>query len=261
VKTTKCLFGVAAALSLSGCIQTGPAVSGAAGGATSIGASDSLQRCSEPLGTLAVDDSRRQGWWSTYSQNAQVTTLEPMIRLVVQQSNCFVITSLGSSDVDSRINQIMAQQRGGDFRAGSNVHRGQRVVADYYMQPSIVLGSGSNIGGTIQGLSGAFGGPRIPVSLPSFSQSSAQVVLSMFDMRAGTQLTAAEGSGTASNYGALVAGLGGGAAGFSSTPAGQASLSAFVDAYNKMVVALRNYKAQNVRGGLGTGGQIRPQGR
>ena len=36
--------------------------------------------------------------------------------------------------------------------------------------------------------------------------------------------------------------------------------SAFVDAYNKMVVALREYKAQTVRGGLGTGGRLGVQG-
>jgi hypothetical protein len=32
---------------------------------------------------------------------------------------------------------------------------------------------------------------------------------------------------------------------------------AFIDAYNKMVVSLRSYKAQDVKGGLGRGGQLK----
>jgi hypothetical protein len=32
---------------------------------------------------------------------------------------------------------------------------------------------------------------------------------------------------------------------------------AFIDAYNKMVVALRNYRAQDVKGGMGRGGQLK----
>ena len=58
-----------------------------------------------------------------------------------------------------------------------------------------------------------------------------------------------------------MAGFGGGAAGalggYQRTPAGQATVAAFVDSYNKMVVALQNYRAQEVRGGLGTGGRLR----
>jgi hypothetical protein len=58
-----------------------------------------------------------------------------------------------------------------------------------------------------------------------------------------------------------LSGLGGGAAGglggFSRTPEGKATVAAFIDAYNKMVVALRSYKAQDVQGGLGRGGQLK----
>jgi len=50
-------------LALTGCLAStvtqgtgGSAVSGAAGGGTSAGASNSLERCDQTLGTLAVDD-------------------------------------------------------------------------------------------------------------------------------------------------------------------------------------------------------------
>jgi hypothetical protein len=51
-------------------------------------------------------------------------------------------------------------------------------------------------------------------------------------------------------------GAAGGLSGFSKTPGGKATVAAFIDAYNKMVVALRSYKAQDVKGGLGRGGQL-----
>jgi hypothetical protein len=43
----------------------------------------------------------------------------------------------------------------------------------------------------------------------------------------------------------------------SRTPAGKATVAAFVDAYNGLVRALRNYKAQDVKGGLGRGGTLK----
>ena len=37
-------------------------------------------------------------------------------------------------------------------------------------------------------------------------------------------------------------------------------VAAFTDSYNNIVRAVRNYKAQEVQGGLGTGGQLGVQG-
>ena len=93
-------------------------------------------------------------------------------------------------------------------------------------------------------------------------QNSTGVTMSLLDIRSGVQVAASEGSSTASRFGAGLAGAGfgygGGAlSGFTRTPQGQATLAAFVDAYNKLVVATRNYRAQSVRGGSGTGGLLR----
>ena len=51
--------------------------------------------------------------------------------------------------------------------------------------------------------------------------------------------------------------VGGGLGGFSRSPEGKATVAAFMDAYNNMVISLRNYKAQEVKGGLGRGGQLK----
>jgi len=48
--------------------------------------------------------------------------------------------------------------------------------------------------------------------------------------------------------------------GYTNTPEGKVIAGAFADAYNNLVKAAKNYKAQEVRGGLGTGGRLGVQG-
>ena len=85
-------------------------------------------------------------------------------------------------------------------------------------------------------------------------------MLTMIDNRSGVQLAAAEGSSKNMDLG-FVGGLfgGGGFAGGSSwskTPEGKVLTAAFLDSYNQLVKATKNYKAQKVEGGLGTGGTL-----
>ena len=44
--------------------------------------------------------------------------------------------------------------------------------------------------------------------------------------------------------------------GYQNTPQGKVLTAAFMDAYNNMVISIRNYKTQEVRGGLGQGGNL-----
>ncbi|MDP2417143.1 MAG: hypothetical protein U1D25_01750 [Hydrogenophaga sp.] len=257
-------------LALAGCVTPGgglispgsssAAASGAAAGGDSSGANPNLERCSAPLGTLAVDDGRGKEWYASFGAATKVTTIEPLLRLAVQQSNCFVITSMGSNRTESKISAITDKQRNsGDFRAGSRQQKGQRVAADYFMEPSIIIDNDST-GKLAGGLAGLIGGnfARIAGSVES---KVSVVTLSLFDIRSGVQIAAAEGNATATNFGAALGAFGGGAAaglgGFSRTPDGKATVAAFVDAYNGMVISLRDYKAQEVKGGLGKGGSLR----
>ena len=258
-----CSFGVAACVNGGGGFLTqgtsGTAVEGAAAGGTSVGASSSLARCDETLGTLAVDDGRDSAWYYSFYSATNVTTIEPLLRLAAQQSNCFVITSIGNLRLDSRMSNITQVQRNsGEFRPGSRQQAGQRVAADYFLEPRIIInndslgGVGAALGGLVGGTFGAVAG--------ALETRSSVVTLSLFDIRSQVQLAAAEGSATATNFGAAAAalggGVGGGLGGFSTTPEGKATVAAFIDAYNGMVQAVRNYQAQDVRGGLGTGGVL-----
>lgn len=261
---------MAATLVLAGCanpagglISTGTAptaATGAAGGATSVNANQSLERCDKPLGTLAVDDGRGKEWYASFGATTKITTIEPLIRLAVQQSNCFVITSVGNNRTESKLSNITDKQRNsGEFRAGSKQQKGQRVAADYYMEPAIIIDNDST-GQLAAGVGSMFG--SVGALVGGAMQSKASVVtLTMFDIRSGVQLSISEGNATATNFGAALGAFGGGAAGglggFSRTPEGKATVAAFMDAYNNMVISLRNYKAQEVKGGLGRGGQLK----
>jgi hypothetical protein len=240
--------------------NAGTAATGAAGGSTSVGANSGLQRCAAPMGTLAVDDGREKDWWGSYGQASGVTTIEPLIRLAVQQSNCFVITSIGNNRTESKISAITQKQRNsGEFRAGSKQQKGQRVAADYYLEPQFIIDNDST-GKLVGALGGLFGGTAGAIAGNMESKVSV-VTLTMYDIRSGVQISISEGNATATNYGAAFGALGGGAAaglgGFSRTPAGKASVAAFIDAYNNMVISLKNYKAQEVEGGLGKGGTLK----
>lgn len=262
---------LALSLALAGCgggglISTGTsntAATGSAGGATSVNANSSLQRCDAPLGTLAVDDGRDKEWWGSFGRETQVTTIEPLIRLAVQQSNCFVITAIGNNRTESKISAITDKQRNsGEFRAGSKQQKGQRVAADYYLEPAVVIDNEST--GQLAGALGGLLGSRnrnLGVLAGSLESKASVVTMTLLDIRSGVQIAISEGNATATNYGAALGAFGpsagGTLGGFSRTPAGKATVAAFTDAYNNMVISLRNYKAQEVKGGLGRGGQLK----
>lgn len=258
----------AGALALSGCVATMPevgggsksAVTGAAGGASAEGANSSLERCDQSLGTLGVVEDQNATWYQ-YLRNYKLGSTVPVLRMMIQQSNCFVIVERGAAMANMNVERQL--QQSGEMRAGSNMQKGQMVAADYTMSPSIQFsqntgGVGGGLGGFSRGL-GVFGALAGGVKT-----NEASTTLIMIDNRSGVQLAAAEG--TAKNmdfnvFGGLFGGLaGGGAGGYSSTPEGKIIIAAFADSYNQLVKAVRNYKAQTVKGGLGTGGTLGVQG-
>ena len=272
--TLTLLAPLSLAVLLAGCVTPGgglvssgsksaTAVSGSAAGANSDNANSNLERCASPLGTLAVDDGRGKEWWGSFGRETNITTIEPLLRLAVQQSNCFVITSIGNNKTESKISNITDKQRNsGEFREGSRQQKGQRVAADYYLEPSIIIDNDSvgQLAGSLGGLLGQRN-RNLGVLAGALESKSSVVTLTLFDIRSSVQIGISEGNSTATNFGAA-AGLfgpsaGAGLGGFSKTPAGKATVAAFVDAYNNLVISLRNYKAQEVKGGLGKGGTLK----
>ncbi len=254
----------AAIFALSGCVATTPeigggsktAVTGSAGGETASGANSQLERCSETLGTLGVVEDQNATWYQTLRSYKLGSTV-PVLRLMIQQSNCFVIVERGAAMHNMNVERNL--QRSGEMRAGSSMGPGQMVAADYTMSPSITFSQNTGgVGGGLAGLSrslGVFG-----ALAGGMKQNEASTTLIMIDNRSGVQLAAAEGSAKNMDFNLFGSAFGwaGGAAagGYSNTPEGKIIIASFTDSYNQLVKAVRNYKAQTVRGGLGTGGRL-----
>ena len=233
-------------------------VSGAAGGESAEGQNTSLEKCNETLGTLAIEEDTNAPWYYALRDH-QLGSTVPVLRLMIQQSNCFVIVERGRS-----MNNVMRERelaRDDESRAGSNFQKGQLVSADYTMSPAIQFsgktGGGSAFGGGLVGsVFGAVAG--------SIGRNEASTTLLLIDNRSGVQISAAEGTAKNFDFGMFGAAFGGGGfgggGGYANTPQGKVVTAAFADSFNQMVKALRNYKAQTVKGGLGTGGRLGVQG-
>lgn len=230
---------------------------GSAGGATAEGANSQLEKCDHSLGTLAVVEDQSAPWYVTLSQYKLGSTV-PVLRMLIQQSNCFVVVERGRAM--NNMMQERAIDKSGEMRGGSNFQKGQMVAADYTMSPSITFsqkGTGG-VGGALGGF-GLFGSVAGMVA-GGLKSNEASTTLLMIDNRSGVQLAAAEGSAKNFDFnlfgGMFGGGIGAGAGGYSNTPEGKILIAAFMDSYNQLVKATRNYKAQTVKGGLGTGGTL-----
>lgn len=255
---------ITAALAVSGCSTTPSlggnkgTVSGAAGGGNVEGENTSLEKCPESLGTLAIDEDTNAPWYYALREH-QLGSTVPVLRLMIQQSNCFVIVERGRS-----MDNVMRERefaRGDESRAGSNFQKGQLVAADYTMSPSIQF-SGKTGGGKLMG--GGLVGGVLGMVAGSMGKNEASTTLLLIDNRSGVQIAAAEGTAGNFDFGLMGAAFGGGGfgggGGYAKTPQGKVVVAAFADSYNQMVKAVRNYRAQMVKGGLGTGGRLGVQG-
>ena len=232
---------------------------GGAGGATSEGASSQLERCDESFGTMAVVEDQGAPWYGNLAQYKLGSTV-PVLRMMVQQSNCFVVVERGRAM--SNMMQERTLEQSGELREGSSFGKGQMVAADYTMSPSITF-SKKGTGGVGGALGGVFG--RIAGAVAGGLKSNeASTTLLLIDNRSGVQLAAAEGSAKNFDFaiggGIFGGGAGGALGGYTDTPEGKILTAAFMDSYNKLVRAVRNYRAQTVKGGLGTGGRLGVQG-
>lgn len=251
---------------LSGCstMQTGSGsakteATGAAGGANSQNANAQLTHCGAPIGTIAIVEDSNAPWYGILTAQMQLGSTTPVLKLMIQQSNCFVIVDRGRA-----MNNMMQERQlnqSGELRRHSNFGKRQLVSADYSLSPSITF-SNNNAGG-VGAIAAGFLGP-IGLLAGSLHAKEASTVLTLDDNRSGVQVAAAEGSAKSWDIGGLGGLLGGGFAGlgggYANTAEGKVIVAAFMDSYNGIVKAVQNYKAQNVQGGLGTGGHLAVQG-
>ncbi len=226
--------------------EGGSVVQGGAGTSGVTTDSTGLAHCDKPMGALAVVEPQDAvtAALSNYSLQSPVG----IIRMMVQQSNCFIVVERGQGM------QNMMQERAlmdsGQLRQNSNIGGGQMVVADFIMTPSIVFsddnagGVGGALGGALGGLIGGRAGSVIGGLAGGLKFKEAQTSMLLADARSGVQVAAAEGSARKAdlNLGGFMFGGGGGGAlgGYSSTDEGKIIAASLVDNYNNIVMVVRN---------------------
>ena len=233
---------------------------GSAGGANSDNANAQLERCDRPFGTVAIVEDQQAEWYRYLTSEYKLTSTVPVLRLLIQQSNCFIVVDRGRAMNNMKQERELMQS--GELRAGSNFGKGQMVSADYTITPEVIFsqkgtgGIGGGMGGWV-GVAAAVAG--------SIKTNEAATLLMLTDHRSGVQVAAAEGSSSNTDFalGGLLAGggVGGGLGGYTNTPQGKVIAGAFMDAYNQLVRAARNYSPQSMGDRqMGTGGRLDVEG-
>ena len=121
-------FVTLAVLPLAGCanmmaVQMGDdsartPVTGAAAGSTIQNANAQIERCDNSLGTLAVIEDQTQPWFYQLTREYNLTSTVPLIRMLIQQSNCFVVVDRGRAFNQLEMERQLRQS--GELRAGSS---------------------------------------------------------------------------------------------------------------------------------------------
>ena len=217
--------------------QGGSVVKGAAGTDGSTG-DNGLEHCPKPMGALAVVEPQHEVLLALSRYHLQSPV--GLIRLMVQQSNCFIVVERGVGMQNLMQERQLASA--GETRQGSNMGGGQMVTADFVLTPSVVF-SENNAGG-IGGAAGGLLGGKFAAAAGGLKFKEAQTSMLVADSRSSVQVAAAEGSTKKADLrlgGMLVGGSGGAAlGGYGNTNEGKIIAAAFMDNYNNVVKVVRN---------------------
>lgn len=201
--------------------------------------------CAKKIGVMAVVEPD-QRWWEPLGLGSP----EALIKMFVNKSKCFTLVDRGKGMDAAKAERELASQ--GDLRVGSNVGKGQVKAADYVLVPDLISknknAGGNAVGGILGGMvGGAFGAVLGGVNM---KKKTADVMLTVTDVRSSEQVAMTEGHATKTDIGwgaggGLFAGGFGaaGASGYSDTEIGKVITMAYLDAYVKLV---------NELGGLST---------
>ena len=206
-----------------------------------------IPNCTHKIGTLAVHEPQNR-WWDGLGLESP----EALLKVFVMKSGCFTLVDRGAGFAMAQQERALAS--GGQLQQGSNVGMGQVKAADYILVPDIVTkngnASGTNVGGILGGFIG--GGVGALVSNINISSKTADVVLTITNVRTSEQQAMEEGHGSKTDVGFGFGGGWGGWGGFGgagisnyqNTAIGQVVVLAYIEAYTKLVGDLGGLSAQ-----------------
>jgi curli biogenesis system outer membrane secretion channel CsgG len=192
------------------------------------------------MGAVAVVEPQDEilGYLRRYNLQSPVS----LIRLMIQQSNCFIVVERGLGMKNAMQERALAGS--GELRQDSNVGGGQMVTADYILTPSVVF-SENNAGGDGAGIGGLLGrrAGAVAAIAGGLKFKEAQTSMLLADSRSTVQVAAAEGSTKKADMrlgaGLFGGGVGAAGGGYGNTNEGKIIAAAFMDNYNGIVGVVR----------------------
>lgn len=195
--------------------------------------------CSKRLGSISVVEPESD-WWREQGLGSP----EALLKVFVRKSNCFTLVDRGKGMQALQAERSLAA--GGNLRGGSNIGQGQIKAADYVLVPDLISSNnqagGNRVGGLLGGL---VGGHKAGMVLGGINtkRKTADVVLTITDVRSSEQVAAVEGHAKKTDigwgsHGTLFSSSGfgsAGASGYSDTEIGQVITLAYLQAYTEMV--------------------------
>lgn len=199
-------------------------------------AQDDVAKCDKPIGTLAVVEpqSASIGYLSQYRLGSPTG----LIRMFVQQSNCFIVVERGAAMENMKQERSLAA--GGEMQQTENMGQGMMKAADFILTPAVVIsnndagGMGAAVGGLLSRSSpvvaGIAGGTKI---------KEAETSMVVADARTTVQVAAAQGKARRTDFKAAIGALAGPVAAgigvYTNTPEGKLIAASFQDNYNQIV--------------------------
>jgi curli biogenesis system outer membrane secretion channel CsgG len=202
-----------------------------------------IPTCAKPLGTISViEPEDATDWWT----GQQLPAPSKLIKYFVQRSRCFTLLDRGAG-LDAAMRE-RALAGDGQLRGRSNIGKGQIKAADYVMVPDLISANADSGGNAIGGLLGGLVGGKAGALIGglNFRSKTADVLLTVTDVRSSEQVAMAEGHAKKTDIGwgaggGLFAGGGFGAAGaggYANTEIGQVITLAYLQAYTDVVTQL-----------------------
>jgi curli biogenesis system outer membrane secretion channel CsgG len=197
-----------------------------------------IPTCTKKYGTLAVVEPERN-WWAEYHLGSP----EALLKIYVSKSGCFTLVDRGKGMQAAKAERELAAS--GELRGRSNVGKGQVKAADYVLVPDLVSqnknAGGNRIGGLLGGLVGGAAGAV--VGGINLKKKTADVTLTVTDVRSSEQVVLSEGHSTKTDLGWGAGGglfgggafAAGGATGYDNTEIGQVISLAYLQAYTDMI--------------------------
>jgi Bacterial SH3 domain/Curli production assembly/transport component CsgG len=201
---------------------------------------DQLEKCERPIGSIALAEPRQE--YMVYFSRYSLGSPTALLRMMVQQSKCFVVLERGAGMEVMKGERALAE--GGEGQEGSNMGKGQMVLADFVMNPAlqVVDNNAGGAGGAIGGIGRRLGGIGAIAGGVKFKEASTTILIA--DARTTVQVAAAEGKAKKTDFSLGMFGWAGGVVGgggaYTSTAEGKIIAASFMDNYNTIVKQLRD---------------------